>query len=717
MSRGRFDRNRAARTQRWEQDYFSLNGGLDELSAPLSRKPGRLAQCVNFEEIFGKQGYQFIKGYERFDGSVDRPSQTTYTAQPFTTGTATISAGDAIDNGSGATATVAHVILSSGSFAGGDAAGDLILLDSAGTWASGNQIRVGGVQRATASDDPIDGSWGYGNHQEAMTAAREYRRALIAAVPGEGEILGGAIFQNTVFVVRNAVGGASATLWYSTPAGWNSYKPYLPPSTPYRFEVANFTGDPTRTGLYVVNGKTGLFSITLDTLFFTPAAVIYGSQGTSTSSVALSVGAGKTFTIAQSSRSWQAGDEITAWVTSGSYPVAHVYMRGTVTSYNSGTNTLVMNATEVSDGLGTAPGPFTAWEIGRTDYSDKPFLIRAHKNHMFLAFPRGQLQTSNLGDPMVYTSTASLFGLGSDIVGLESLKGKALGVFCEDRISVIEGSSQTNWDKQDYSTSLGAVAETVQENDGNPLFLSKKGVMSLQATQNFGDLESAIFSRDVKKTLDAKHSLVVGSRMAADNNQYRLYFSDKTCMRFTITTGNAVVTPRDVSPTISEYLHQPSCLFSGIINGEERMFFGTSDGYVMEEDVGTSFDGQAIDYAMRLPPNFCKSPANDKQFHKMEIEVEPADPVTLYFRQFFDNDDGTLNYGSGSIELNLLGGRYDVDAFDTFQFDTATLERAEAALDGQGRNMSLLLWARSDFVRPVLLQSMLIFYTKLGVRP
>jgi hypothetical protein len=58
-----------------------------------------------------------------------------------------------------------------------------------------------------------------------------------------------------------------------------------------------------------------------------------------------------------------------------------------------------------------------------------------------------------------------------------------------------------------------------------------------------------------------------------------------------------------------------------------------------------------------------------------------------------------------------------VDAFDTFLFDTATLERAEAALDGQGRNMSLLLWARSDFVRPVLLQSMLIFYTKLGVRP
>jgi hypothetical protein len=707
MSKTRWDRGRSARTQQWESDYFALAGGLDQQSAALSIKPGRMAQCVNFEEVFGLQGYTFIKGYERFDGR-QRPSQVSYAIQPFSGGGEFFVGQTVTDvTGIGVTALVVSCTLQSGTYAGGDAAGYLLLtMLSGGTWAQGDDIKVGGVTRAVASEDTTIGSRGYADHQAALTAAREYIRSLINKPAGSGAILGGAVYNGVVYCVRNVADGTSATLWKSSSIGWTSVRTGLHADGEYVFEVANFSGSTDGMSLFGVSGKGRLFK--LDSAgTFTYAAPIFGSEATSTSNVTIGTGA-KTFTAAQTARNWTAGDELIVWSTTD----ATNYMRGTVTAYNSGTGQLDMNITAVG-GAGT----LASWEIGLTDYTDKPYLLRAHKNHMFLAYQSGQLQSSNVGDPMTYTTSATLFGMGQEIVGLESIKAKTLGIFCTGKIGILEGSSQTDWAQAEYTTKSGAIAGSLQENDGNPIYLNARGVTSLQATQNYGDLEAAIFSRDVKRTLDEKRSLVVGSRMATNNQQYRLYFSDGGCLRFTFVTGASVISPRDVSPTYSEYGSAPTCLFSGSINGEERMFFGTSEGHVMEEDVGTSFDGVAIDYVARLPYNHFKSPALEKQFHKMELELQCDDEVAIYFRQFFDYDDGTYTHGSGEYEIPGIGGQYNVDDFNTFTFNMPNLSRAEGNIDGQARNMGLILWANSDFVSPATLQGVMTYFSKLGVRP
>lgn len=70
----------------------------------------------------------------------------------FNTGTGTaIAAGDSVSNATGtATGTVSRVVLESGTtWSGGS--GRLILSATSGTWAASDQIRVGGVQRATAA--------------------------------------------------------------------------------------------------------------------------------------------------------------------------------------------------------------------------------------------------------------------------------------------------------------------------------------------------------------------------------------------------------------------------------------------------------------------------------------------------------------------------------------------------------------------------------------
>jgi hypothetical protein len=181
--------------------------------------------------------------------------------------------------------------------------------------------------------------------------------------------------------------------------------------------------------------------------------------------------------------------------------------------------------------------------------------------------------------------------------------------------------------------------------------------------------------------------------------------------------GQMSTSPRSISPSLSKYLNSPTCAFQGVIQGVERMFFGTSDGWVMEEDIGTSFDGEAIDYVIRVPFNHLKSPGIDKAFHKLEFELIGASELTINYRQAFDYDDGMFGVGSDSIEFPGTGSVFDIGLFDEMVFDRGETYRAEASLDGQGRNMALLMWAESDFAEPMTLQGCLIYFTTLGVRP
>lgn len=705
MSKNRFDRRR--KPEEWDTDYVALGGGLDQSSSALTIKPGRVVQAQNWEEVFGKQGYSTVRGYERFDGRA-RPSEAGYTVVRFDAGSAAVDQGDTVTNAGAATGIAVSQTIESGSLAGGDAAGYLIVCEVSGSWSDNDPIQVGGVTRATAAGASETGSIGFPAHVASLRATRTYLRGLIEKVPGEGGVLGCAVYEGVVYAVRNIVGGASATLWKATASGWTSVQAGLHPGGAYKFWSANFTGDPTRRYLFGVNGRGRLFR--LDTAgTVTKADPIYGTEALSTSNVAYGTGA-KAFTV-ETGKGFEVGDEVTLWDADD----AANFMAGAVTAYNSGTGQLDVNVTSSS-----GAGSNNNWEAGLSDYSDKPFLVREHKNHLFLAYPSGQLQTSALGDPMSYTGgTVALFGMGKEITGMTSLRGEMLAIFMREGIKILRGSTSLDWDMGPYSDKVGAIADTLQDNGGNSLFLDSKGLTTLQATQAFGDYASSVLSQAAKAYLDARLTNVVGSRMATDNFQYRLYFGDKTVLRATIKSTAETIGAKDISFMASLYLHTPTCFAAGVMadDGEDRMFFGTSDGYVMEEDAGTSFDGTAILYVLRLPANHFKMPQFIKQFHKLELELEVSDPeVTINFRQIFDYDDQTYRFGFGEVSTEGIGGQFDVDAWDTFQFDQPTNSRAEQGIDGQGRNMGLLLFLESDHFSPVVLQGVLTYFTQLGMQ-
>lgn len=117
-------------------EYTPLSGGLDLVSGAMNVKAGRMAECLNFEQVFGRQGYRRIDGYERFDGRPE-PHKARYSVVTFKLGTAAIATGNTVTSGA-ASAAVLQVNLLSGSWGAGTAAGELVVSMTAGSFANGN---------------------------------------------------------------------------------------------------------------------------------------------------------------------------------------------------------------------------------------------------------------------------------------------------------------------------------------------------------------------------------------------------------------------------------------------------------------------------------------------------------------------------------------------------------------------------------------------------
>ena len=119
---------------------------------------------------------------------------------PFNTGTGTaIAPGDTVTNATGtATGVVGAVALESGlTWAGGS--GRLILTSVTGTWAASDQIRVGGVQRATATGAATAITIAPGGRVEAVSASLSGNLTLPKLYGADG-VGHGFEFDGTVYV-------------------------------------------------------------------------------------------------------------------------------------------------------------------------------------------------------------------------------------------------------------------------------------------------------------------------------------------------------------------------------------------------------------------------------------------------------------------------------------------------------------------------------------
>lgn len=719
--------------------YVPMAGGLDLNTTTYNVAPGRLLGMQNFEKVYGRQGYRRIDGYERFDGKA-KPSDAPMWMLEFESGGVAPALGAKIINGAmgvGGPSRVAVVIaisVVSGSWMAGTAAGFLTLTsdldDRVETAWTGNNIMPhpsGATRYAVAASDLVIVTPSDPLFYESRFLATEYRRDLIDGVPGAGPVLGLCVFKKTLYAFRGddalpeygAQNGA-CTMYKSTSSGWTEVRGLIPyvSGEKFKFSVSTFTGSSNDQAMYIVNGTMRMLKY--DGATFTEVDNIYGSESlsTSTNTINSAAPADKTFTVT-TGRSWTVGDLLRVVNRTNGKMLA-----GEVKAY-SGTS-LVMWHFEEPDYAAPpdlyTPDPFletgSDWDIFKDDRSDRPFDLVSHKNHMFLAYGFGQLQTSNLGDPMVCTTSAAAFGLGAEITGFLSLKGSTLAVFCDSQISLLSGSSVTDWKLDVHSTNAGARPGSLQENVGDAIFLDDRGLTTLSATDAFGSFAPAVFSRDVASLLGAYYGRINASALAKTKYQYRMYMDDGLVLVAALNANGAAINADNTEFTVCRYPEPVTCFAVGdMSDGSDMMFFGSQDGYVMQEDVGVSFDGAVIDSTLRLHFNHFKSPSQKKRFRKLVLEVDASTSIAVNFKQSFDVEDGTYR-PTGNQSINAIGtdsGVWSDSAWDLFRWSSPTATHAVAHIDGYGLNMNLLLWHSSAVDESFTVQGLLIHHSKMGL--
>lgn len=666
--------------------FFPFNGGLDLVTPPIQMFNGSLRFSSNVElGIHG--GYTRCAGYERYSGKL-RPSDASYSTLSCTI-TGTVNVNDVLTDNAGT--SFGTVIAISGS--------TVVLTLLTGSFSAGN-IKVGGVTQGTCAGAETAGGASTPALNASYTAlAANVYRALIAVVPGSGNVLGVHQYSGLVYAVRNNAGGTAAVLHKSSASGWTAIA---------LGKEMSFTSG----GVYeVVEGNTITGATSGATAVITRVALTSGTWAAGTAAGTF-IFASQTGNFVAENLNVGANLNVATVAANSSSITLPPNGRYEFQNHNFGgqAGTLRMyGCNGVGRGFEFDGTVFVPIHTGMT--VDTPIYLRVHKNQLFFVFG-SSVQHSGVGTPYIFSPLfgASELAVGDTITGLVELPGSvtsgALAIYTKNTTSVLYGNDVSDWNLVQFSNESGGIAYTTQY-IRTGMALDSQGIIGLSTSQKFGNFESSIISDKITPFLSSKITTAIASCVVRKKNQYRLFF----------TTGEVITVSylqeQIQGVTVLTLNDDVTCISSlEGATGEEEIYFGSSDGFVYQAEIGTSFDGDAIVWSAELAFNHFGGPRQLKQFRKAVMEVTGVGYSEFSFAT-------SLSYGSNEFassasstaQSDLQPVTWDSFIWDQFFWDGRSLSPSEADITGTAENLSLLFSGDSDAFPSFTLNSAIIHYT------
>lgn len=704
--------------------YFPLGGGLDVVSPALSIPPGRVLAIVNFSPWYNG-GYRRIDGYERFDGH-PRPSDATFRGFDIDT-TVGITLGMTLTGDtSGATGVVCGIWTDDGSFG----ANVVAVTKVTGTFNPGGETLNSAAFTSTSSailnyspTSDLEDTW--------IDYARGLYRADIAVVPGSGTVNGA--WQRGVYnyAIRDNAGATAGILHLSSATGWTTTGITLAD-----YMYFDTGGGSTSAALPVegetVTGGTSGATATVHRILQHGGSIAsnnaYGylvltsvSGGPFTAGEQLTVGGTHRCSVIAG-----AANSTFAFPTGGHYRfINHNYYGGSSTYRTYGCNG-VGPAFEIDENNVVSPILFPNTAAADQPSTNLPFLLEEHAGYLFLANPGGRFLQSVIGEPMNFNGFlgAAEFGIGDEITGLNSVVGNVLVVTSERETRGLFGTSIADWQLKLIGERTGGKLFTAQKID-TVYALDDLGITSVARTDVFGDFAGSTVSPLVQPVVNAMRDKTTDSTIVRSSNQYRVYFNDGSGLIMFVPNVNAdtrQLQGRQNLPAEFGFLSYP-IVVRKIYNtedstGKERSYFCSDDGYVYEDQIGTSFDGANIDAYIRTSFSHLDTPSMRKRFRRCDLEMNSNKPLTIKVTS-------DLSYGASEISSSLSdltatdvpvitifagGGFWDTTNWDEFYWDGQNISTARAQLRGSGENISLLVFVQSKVALPFILQGITYHY-------
>jgi hypothetical protein len=657
-------------------DYFPLEGGLDLMTPAIAMKPGKVISSQNYEPNIGG-GYRRIDGFERYDGQASPSSKGYWIA------TVTLTSGVSVnDTITGLSSGVTGVVLY-------QTTGILVLGAVSGNFTNGESISNGATVGTIGTVTSM-GATSSSDHADYTNLAADLQRTLIQKVPGSGPIRGVWFYNNVLYAFRDNVGATAGNMYKATSSGWVQvtfgtelqFSSTMGGATPIAAgqTIGNLGAGPTKTATVVAvltrKGTWGTDAV--GTLIITPVTGVWANAE------AIFVGA------TQKAVSTTAATSI-ARLPGGSMEFVNSNFTGST-------------ATKKMYG---ADGVNLGFEFDGTNYipirtgmtTDTPSHVVAHKYYLFYSF-LGSVQISGLGTPYAWTAVlgAAEISTGDPVSAFNVQQGQAtsgasLAIFTEGTTFILYGSSSANFVLTPSFDDIGSFAYTAQSVGNDSMILTNRGIQRLKTTLNYGNFEYASVSHLIQPLITTKRGLQTASTTLKAKNQYRVYFSDNSAIAIGM-TGDKItgIMPLDYGIPVR-------CMCTAEDStGKERAWFGSDDGYIYEDNVGTSQDGNPITSWIRLPFNNEKSPRTRKRFRAAILELISEGFASI-------NVTYDLGYGSPDVadgvavigqSLLTAGGYWDQFTWENFTWDTQTIGNPRISLDGSHTNISLLFYSSRD---------------------
>lgn len=652
-----------------------LGGGLDLITPPGFAKPGTCRFALNYEADFGG-GYSRVGGFERYDGQ-HAPHLAEYVVLEADAGFVTIVPGvTVVGETSGADGVVVWISADYRQVG-------ITKMTPGFTFTEENLLLSGSpVGLVTNSSAMIDG---FTDNDIAYLAAEEYRQD-IQKPPGTGPVRGVQIINNAVYAWRDD--GDEQFIYRATPAGWELVD--------LKFKVA------------FENGATE---------YAEGDALIQGGVSAAILRVAVQSG------------SWSGGDAAGLFVIDA--PVGGSFSAGAAAGVGACELLGVELPNELVSG-GRVTGVmhnFTGAELTKRFYgcdgvniefefdgevytpietgmgSTRATQCFIHKNHLFYAYGPS-LQHSGTTLPYAWTPIfgAAELTTGDPITNLISVSGSetsaAMMVTCDDSVWVLYGTSAADWDFRKVSDTAGAQAFS-GVSMGSPLAFDREGFNKYTPTQAFGNFSYESSSLGIDPLV--RNASVSASVLVKNKSKYRCFFSDGLFVTATPIKGGFAWMPCDYGRRIESAV-------GGEVNGQYRIFMADGDGWVLEADVGRSFDGEEIEAGMRLSSMNQGSSVLLKQYRRALLQSRAGSAFELALGAEFSDSNPEAAAAAMSSPTDFkkqygVGLFWDFSSWDQSYWDGAAANLVTYPLNGQGCSVSLLLSSRSDRELPHTLSS------------
>jgi hypothetical protein len=224
------------------------------------------------------------------------------------------------------------------------------------------------------------------------------------------------------------------------------------------------------------------------------------------------------------------------------------------------------------------------------------------------------------------------------------------------------------------------------------------------------ELIEPVFKYKQDNGIDPVASIRVRAR-----DQYRLFYDDMSAV-------SVYVGRKSPECMLLNYAHIFTSAWVGTRTGEAResLFVGTTGGYVMELDRGTSFDGEDITAYLKFAWNSLGSPSSNKRYHSVRIElgtttVSPSASLSVVCDTQYGNPD--LVPSSETLSVAAGGGLWNVSNWNQFYWSAQSVGQAYADFDGFGTNVSPgIISEGADAELSHTLSAMTINYSMRGLK-